>query len=143
METILGEATFSELFCILSENQKLNYNTPPLSCNRQITLSNIDEICPLAIPNQIFLISMHVFGLVKIPWTFTHYRPETKIWICLGQTTPSKFDEICPLTILNLISTISMHIPKLVKIHCQFYVYSSYRPETKYGRMGVFTRRTL
>ena len=46
----------------------LNYNTPSLSCQGQITLSIIDEICPLAIPNQISFISMHVPGLVKIPW---------------------------------------------------------------------------
>ena len=30
--------------------------------------SNIDAICPLAIPNQVSLISTHVPGLVKIPW---------------------------------------------------------------------------
>ena len=46
----------------------LNYNTTLLSCRRQITLSNIDEICPLLIPNQISFISMHVPSLVKIPW---------------------------------------------------------------------------
>ena len=34
----------------------------------QITLSNIDEICPLAIPNQISFISMPVPSLVKISW---------------------------------------------------------------------------
>ena len=34
---------------------------------RQITLSKIDEICPLAIPNQISLISIHIPSLVKIP----------------------------------------------------------------------------
>ena len=39
----------------------------PLSCRGQGALSNIDEICPLAIPNQISLISMHVPSLVKIP----------------------------------------------------------------------------
>ena len=27
----------------------------------------IDEICPLAIPNQISLMSMHIASLVKIP----------------------------------------------------------------------------
>ena len=48
--------------------ETLNYYTPPLSCRGQITLSNIDEICPLAIPNQISLISMHVPSLIKIPW---------------------------------------------------------------------------
>ena len=46
----------------------LNYNIPPLSCRGQITLSNIDEICPIANPNEISLISLHVPSLVKIPW---------------------------------------------------------------------------
>ena len=95
----------------------LIYNTPLLSCCGQITLSNIDKICPLAIPNQISLISMHVPSLVKIPWHLLSYRPETKIWVCLGQRTTSKLDEICPLAIPNQISTISMHILSLVKIH--------------------------
>ena len=35
--------------------------------SRQIAMSKIDEICPLAIPNQISLISMHVPSLVQIP----------------------------------------------------------------------------
>ena len=34
----------------------------------QITLSKIDEICPLAIANQISKISMHIPSLVKIHW---------------------------------------------------------------------------
>ena len=33
----------------------LKYNMLPLSCRGQITQSNIDKICPLAIPNQISL----------------------------------------------------------------------------------------
>ena len=101
----------------LNNIKTLNYNTLPLSCRGQTTLSNIDKICPLAIPNQISLISVHVPSLVKIPWYYTSYRPETKIWACLGQITPSKFDEICPLAIPNQNSTISMHIPSLEKIH--------------------------
>ena len=48
---------------------------------------------------------------------YSGYRPETKIWACIGQITPSKFDEICPLAISNQISTISMHMPSLLKIH--------------------------
>ena len=46
----------------------LNYNPSLLLCGGQITLSNIQEICPLAIQNQISFISMHVPSLVKIPW---------------------------------------------------------------------------
>ena len=42
----------------------LNYNTPPISCRRQI----FDEICPFTIPNQISIISMHIPSLVKIHW---------------------------------------------------------------------------
>ena len=38
------------------------------ACLRQITPSKFDEICPLAIPNQISTISMHIPSLVKIHW---------------------------------------------------------------------------
>ena len=37
------------------------------ACLGQITPSKIDEICPLAIPNQISTISMHIPSLVKMP----------------------------------------------------------------------------
>ena len=38
------------------------------ACLGQITPSKIDEICPLAIQNQISTISMHIPSLVKIHW---------------------------------------------------------------------------
>ena len=37
-------------------------------CGRQITLSKINEICSLAIPNPISTKSMHIPSLVKIHW---------------------------------------------------------------------------
>ena len=37
------------------------------ACLEQITPSKFDEICPLAIPNQLSLMSMHIASLVKIP----------------------------------------------------------------------------
>ena len=58
------------MFCG-EKKEKCYMDTPsniPLSCRGQITLSKTDEICPLASPNQISLISMHVPSLVKIPW---------------------------------------------------------------------------
>ena len=113
----------------------LNYNTPP--CCGQITLSNFDEICPLATPNQIFTISMHTPSLVKIYCIYSSYHPETKIWGCLGQITPLKFDEICPLAILNQIFTISMHIPSLVKNPLIFTQAIIRKP--KYGRIWKIT----
>ena len=45
-----------------------NDNIPPLLCGGQTTLSKIDEICPLPIPNQISIISMHTPSLLKIYW---------------------------------------------------------------------------
>ena len=36
------------------------------ACLGQITLSKFDDICPLAIPNQITTISIHIPNLVKI-----------------------------------------------------------------------------
>ena len=48
------------------------------TCRGQITLSNIDEICPLAIPDQISTISMHIPSLVKIHWhSFTEMKIQT------------------------------------------------------------------
>ena len=38
------------------------------ACLGQITPSKFDEICPLAIPNQISIITMHIPCLVKIHW---------------------------------------------------------------------------
>ena len=49
----------------------------------QITQSKVDEICPLAIPNQISTISMHIPSLVKIHWHLLKllFRNEnTDVW---------------------------------------------------------------
>ena len=85
-------------------------------CCWQITLSKTDNICLLAIPNQISIISMHTPSLVKIHWFLLKLSSEIKIWTCCGQITV-KIHEICPLAIPNQISTISMHTPSLVKIN--------------------------
>ena len=47
-----------------------------------------DEICPLAIPKQISLMSMHIAVWLKSLVIYSSYCPETKIWACLGQITP-------------------------------------------------------
>ena len=47
----------------------------------QISLSKIDKICPLTIPNQISTISMHTPSLVKSIDIYSNYRPATKIWM--------------------------------------------------------------
>ena len=47
------------LFCYHPESKILTYRG-------QITLSKIDEICPLKIPNQILTITRHTPSLVKI-----------------------------------------------------------------------------
>ena len=67
--------------------ETLNSNAPPLSCRGQITLSNIGEICPLAIPNQISFISMLVPGLVKIPCHLLKLSPGNEKYGRLGQIT--------------------------------------------------------
>ena len=45
-----------------------NKKNLPLWDGGQITLSKNDEICPLAIPNQMATISMHIPSLVKYDW---------------------------------------------------------------------------
>ena len=87
-------------------------------CCGQITLSEIDEICPLAIPKQISTVSMHIPSLAKVYWYLL-----LKLWSGNENTDVSradnsiKTDKFCPSAILNQIATISMHIPHLVKIH--------------------------
>ena len=95
----------------------VNYNTPSLSCHRQITLSNNEEICPLSIPNQISFISMHVPSLVKIPWHLQKLRSGNENMGLSWADNSIKIWQICPLAIPNQMSTISMHRPSLVKIH--------------------------
>ena len=73
----------------------------------QITLSKMDEICPLGITKQISTISTHILSLVKIHW----YLLKMKKRMCRGQITLSRIDEICPSAIINQVSTISMHTP--------------------------------
>ena len=47
-----GCRTSSDATINLFLHKKWNDNTPQLSCCGQVTPSKIDEICPLAIPNQ-------------------------------------------------------------------------------------------
>ena len=95
----------------------LNYNTMPSSYHGQITLSNIEEICPLAIPNQISFISMHVPGLVKIHWCLLKLSSGNENMGVSRATNPVKIWRNLPISIPNQISTLSKHIPNLVKIH--------------------------
>ena len=129
----------------------LNYNPPPLLCGGHITLSNIDEICPLAIPIQNSIISMHIPSLVKIHWCI--FKISVKYWRNLPISNPnpelnniihipslvtihwrilkitlSNIDEICPLAIPIQNSIISYTYQVWWK---SIDVYSSYHPETK------------
>ena len=110
----------------------LNYNNTPLSCQGQLTLANIDEICQLEIPNQISLISMHVPSLVKIPWHLlkllsgnenmgvSRAENSVKIWRNLPISNPKP----------------DLHD---INAHTKFgenpLMFTRYHPETKYGRM--------
>ena len=85
--------------------------------------------CPLAIPNKISIISMHISSLLKIHWDLLKlYCPEMKIQMCPRQITLSKINKICLLAILN----------QSLQCQCtyQFWwksidIYSSYHQETK------------
>ena len=104
----------TKIYVLYRKIKMFNYNNPPLSCRGQITLSNIDKICPLAITSQISLISMHAPSLVKIPWHLLKLSSGNEN---MGMNWADNSVKICPLAIPNQISTISMHIPSLVKIH--------------------------
>ena len=93
------------------------------ACLRQITPSKFDEICPIAIPNQISTLSMHKPSLVKIHWCLLKLSSGNEN-MGVSRIPPSagnsvKIWQICPLAIPNQSSTIhvSMHIPSLVKIY--------------------------
>ena len=69
------------------------------ACLGQITPSKFDEICPLAIPNQISTISMHISNLMKIIDVYSSYHPETKNrWTDDGWT--DRHTEVQPETII-------------------------------------------
>ena len=123
--------------CRCLQNIKtLNYNTPPLSCRGQITLSNIDEICPLAIPNQISLILMHVPSLVKFSWHLLKLSSGNE------NISVSRADN-------SIKSWRNLHIsnpkPDLHNINARTkfgenpLMFSRYHPEMKYGRMDRHT----
>ena len=50
------------------------------ACLGQITPSKFDEICPLAILNQISTISMHTPSLVKLHWCLLQLSSGNEIW---------------------------------------------------------------
>ena len=102
---------------MITSIKTLNYNTPPLSCRGQITLSNTDQICSSAIPNQISLPSMHVPSLVKILWYLHKLSSGNENMGVSWADNSVKIWRNFPLAIPNQISTISMPIPSLVKIH--------------------------
>ena len=97
----------------------------------QITLSNIDKICPLAIPNQISLISINVPSLVKIPWHLFNISSWNK------NMGVSREDNCQNLTKFDH----KQSQTRSPQYQCTYQVwwksvdvYSSYHPETKYGR---------
>ena len=122
-------------------------------CGWQITLSKIDVIYLLPIPNKLSTISMHTPSLVKIHWYLLKFSIRNhwmKIWMDRQQTDGQthgwpmwnynippaqllKIDEICPTAIPKKISTISMHTPSLVKIHWYLLKFS-FRNENMDGR---------
>ena len=84
-----------------------------------------DEMYPIAIPNQISTISMHIPSGWKSVEIYTSYCPKTKIWMSCRKITLSKIDKIRRLAIPSQISTTAMHIPSLVKMHWHFLKLSS------------------
>ena len=77
-----------------------------------------DKICPLAIPNLISLLSIHITSLVKIPCYLLKLSSGNENMGVSPADNTIKFDKICPLAIPNQISLMSMHIASLVKIPC-------------------------
>ena len=91
-----------------------NDNTPPLSCDEQITIKMYFAHLQSQTRSPQYQCTYQVW---LNPLIFTRYCPEMKIPTCGGQITLSKIDKICPLAIPNQITTISIQKPSLVKIH--------------------------
>ena len=72
--------------------------TKILACPEQITPSKFDEICSLAIPNQIFTVSMHIPRLVEIHWCLPKLLTANEIR--RTGTLTSYVKPICPATIV-------------------------------------------
>ena len=82
----------------------------------RLTLSHIDEICPLAIPSHISTISMHITSYVKINWDLLKLLSwKENMNVSLADNSV-KIDKIWPLAIPKQI-TIWMHTPSFLKIH--------------------------
>ena len=94
--------------------------TKKWACLGQITSSKFEEICRLAIPIQIFTITMHIPSLVKIHRRLLKLSSGNENMGVYLADNSVKIWQICPLAIPNQISIISMHIPNLVKIHLMF-----------------------
>ena len=88
------------------------------ACLGQITPKKFDKICPLAFPNQISLMSIHIASLVKIPCYLLKLSSGNKNMGVSRADNSVKFDEICPLAIPNQISLMSMNIASLMEIPC-------------------------
>ena len=67
---------------------KLSSRNENMGVSRADNSLIFDEICPLAFPNQISLMSIYIASFVKILVIYLSYCPETKIWTYLGQITP-------------------------------------------------------
>ena len=63
------------------------------NCLGHITLSKFDKICPLAIPNQISTISMHIPSMVKIHWCLLRLSSGNENMDVSPEITPSKLDD--------------------------------------------------
>ena len=106
----------------------MNDNSPPVYCHEEITLSKIDEMYPIAIPNQISTISMHISSWVNICWDLLKLLSWNETMVVSRQITLSKIDEICPWQSRT----------RSPQPQCTYQVwwksidiYSSYRPEMK------------
>ena len=127
---LLNCLPYYNLYIAIVPYKMLNYNTLLLSCRRQITLSNIDKICPPAIQNHISLIPMHIPSLVKIPWHLHKLPSRNKN---MGMSRADNSIKIWPnLPISNPKSDLHN-----INAHTKFgenrSMFTRYHPETKYG----------
>ena len=96
-------------------------------CLGHITPSKIDEICPLAIPNQISTISMHIPSLVKTHWCLLKLSSGKEKWMdgwTYDRRTDRQMDRLTDTNVKPLYSATivcKMQIPNsqmMMKVLC-------------------------
>ena len=110
------------------------------TCRRQITPSKIYEICLLAIPNQISIISMHKPSLVKFHWFLLKLSSRNKnMDVSQAENSVKNWQNLSMSNPEPDLHNINGYTKYIYVWWTSIDIYSSYHPETKI-RMDVWQK---